>query len=189
VSNTQGEQPDSRRAKIAGAITAVVLLVVIGGAGFTIAKANADAQAHTALMVEVKADGKTLHAASTEDAQLQASANTAAAYQENRAQVAADAAVRAAAEQAAAAAAAEQAAAQAAADAAAQQASQQPTPQGTATDTGSGSDSSSGAASGTPVPFTPSSDPNNAAGGDYADPGSFCASHSASTVNGVPTCD
>lgn len=41
--------------------------------------------------------------------------------------------------------------------------------------------------SGWPVPFTPSSDPNNAAGGDYDV--SACASGTASTVNGVPVCD
>jgi hypothetical protein len=46
-----------------------------------------------------------------------------------------------------------------------------------------------GAPAGTPVPFIASSDPNNANGGDYEDPGIFCASHSASTVNGVPVCD
>lgn len=48
---------------------------------------------------------------------------------------------------------------------------------------------STGAASGTPLPFYPSSDPENATGGDYADPAGFCASGSASTVGGVPTCD
>jgi len=42
---------------------------------------------------------------------------------------------------------------------------------------------------GTPLPFTKSSDPQNALGGDYTDPGLFCASHSGSTVNGVPECD
>ncbi len=47
----------------------------------------------------------------------------------------------------------------------------------------------SGAPSGTPLPFYPSSDPENAEGGQYADPGSFCASGSGSTVNGVPVCD
>lgn len=45
------------------------------------------------------------------------------------------------------------------------------------------------AASGTPLPFYPSSDPQNADGGQYADPATYCASGSASTVNGVPTCD
>ncbi len=45
------------------------------------------------------------------------------------------------------------------------------------------------AASGTPLPFYPSSDPQNAQGGEYADPATYCASGSASTVNGVPTCD
>lgn len=47
----------------------------------------------------------------------------------------------------------------------------------------------SGAARGTPLPFYPSSDPQNANGGDYADPGSYCASKSGSTINGVPQCD
>lgn len=47
----------------------------------------------------------------------------------------------------------------------------------------------SGAASGTPLPFYPSDDPENASGGSYADPGSFCASKSGSTVGGVPVCD
>lgn len=37
------------------------------------------------------------------------------------------------------------------------------------------------------VPFTPSTDPQNADGGTY-DVGA-CASNSASTINGVPTCD
>jgi hypothetical protein len=49
--------------------------------------------------------------------------------------------------------------------------------------------SANGAPAGTRVPFTPSSDPQNANGGDYADPGTFCAAHSASTVGGVPVCD
>lgn len=47
----------------------------------------------------------------------------------------------------------------------------------------------SGAPSGTPLPFHPSGDPENANGGEYADPGTFCASGSGSTVNGVPVCD
>lgn len=42
---------------------------------------------------------------------------------------------------------------------------------------------------GTPLPFTKSSDPQNANGGDYADPGTFCASRSGSTIGGVPQCD
>jgi uncharacterized protein HemX len=66
--------------------------------------------------------------------------------------------------------------AQAAADAAAaQQAAEQPT--------------SSKHPAGTPLPFIPSSDPQNANGGDYTDPSGYCESGSASTVNGVPTCD
>lgn len=45
----------------------------------------------------------------------------------------------------------------------------------------------SGLPSGSAVPFIPSSDPNNAAGGDYDV--SQCASGTASTIGGVPTCD
>lgn len=41
--------------------------------------------------------------------------------------------------------------------------------------------------SGEAVPFIPSSDPNNANGGDYIDPGSYCTSGSASGF--PPVCD
>lgn len=41
--------------------------------------------------------------------------------------------------------------------------------------------------SGQQVPFYPSSDPENAGGGEYADPGSWCTSGSAS--GSVPICD
>lgn len=41
--------------------------------------------------------------------------------------------------------------------------------------------------SGSLVPFIPSSDPNNANGGDYEDPGLYCDSHSAS--GNPPVCD
>ncbi|MGE0399951.1 MAG: hypothetical protein AB7T06_24765 [Kofleriaceae bacterium] len=41
--------------------------------------------------------------------------------------------------------------------------------------------------SGALVPFIPSSDPNNAAGGDYMDPGAYCTSGSASGF--PPVCD
>ncbi len=44
-----------------------------------------------------------------------------------------------------------------------------------------------GSNSGALVPFIPSSDPNNAAGGDYLDPGSYCTSGSASGF--PPRCD
>jgi hypothetical protein len=81
-----------------------------------------------------------------------------------------------AADAAAAKAARDAAAAKAARDAAAKQAAQQNT-------------TSTRHPSGTPLPFYPSSDPQNANGGDYADPGTYCESGSASTINGVPTCD
>lgn len=41
--------------------------------------------------------------------------------------------------------------------------------------------------SGSEVPFIPSDDPNNASGGDYIDPGSYCTSGSASGY--PPICD
>lgn len=44
-----------------------------------------------------------------------------------------------------------------------------------------------GSNSGALVPFIPSSDPNNASGGDYLDPGSYCTSGSASGF--PPRCD
>lgn len=102
---------------------------------------------------------------------------------------------------AAAAAAAQAAAAQAAADAAAAQAAQQQQAQAQSApaDSGSGggdyvgsSAGSSGAASGTPVPMKTDTDPNSGTYGQQViaeDPGLFCAAHSASTINGVPTCD
>lgn len=49
--------------------------------------------------------------------------------------------------------------------------------------------SATGNPKGTPLPFTKSTDPQNANGGDYADPATFCSSRSASTVGGVPQCD
>lgn len=95
-------------------------------------------------------------------------------YDQQIAQQKADAEAAAAAQ-----AAAEAAAAQAAADAAAKAAA----PKRAA--------STNGAPSGTPLPMTLVTDPNNGNYGSYepADPGSFCASHSGSTINGVPTCD
>lgn len=44
-------------------------------------------------------------------------------------------------------------------------------------------------ASGSLVPFIPSDDPENAQGGDYIDPGLYCDSGTASTVNGEVVCD
>jgi len=47
--------------------------------------------------------------------------------------------------------------------------------------------STAAGAPGSRVPFIASSDPNNASGGDYEDPGIFCQSHSAS--GNPPVCD
>jgi len=104
------------------------------------------------------------------------------------AKAAAAAAAAAAAQQAAEAAAARQQA-----DAEAQAASND--------DSGSGDDSSGGSSggtqasgqpSGTPLPMAQVTDPNNGHYGQMVptvDPASWCANHSASTINGVPTCD
>ena len=43
--------------------------------------------------------------------------------------------------------------------------------------------------SGSLVPFIPSDDPENANGGDYVDPGLYCDSGSASTIDGQVVCD
>jgi len=50
----------------------------------------------------------------------------------------------------------------------------------------------SGQPSGTPLPMAQVTDPNNGQYGQMVptvDPASWCANHSASTINGVPTCD
>lgn len=60
-----------------------------------------------------------------------------------------------------------------------------------AADTTQQGGSTQGASSGTPLGWYIITDPNNANYGQkgYDDPGTFCASGSASTINGVPTCD
>lgn len=94
-----------------------------------------------------------------------------AAADQQEQQIEADNAAKAAAAAAAAQAAAEAAAQQAAAQKAAQQKAAAPAP----------------GAPGSRVPFVASSDPNNANGGDYEDPGIYCQSHSAS--GNPPICD
>jgi hypothetical protein len=49
------------------------------------------------------------------------------------------------------------------------------------------SEATTAGAPGSRVPFIKSDDPNNANGGDYEDPGTFCQSHSAS--GNPPVCD
>lgn len=102
---------------------------------------------------------------------------------------AAKAAAALAAQQAAAAAAAQAAAQKAAQEQAAQQAATQQSDTSSSTPSDSGS---SGEPAGTPLPMMKVTDPNNAQYGQMVpavDPGSWCAAHSASTINGVPTCD
>lgn len=119
--STQGET-SKRGSWIAATISGVAIAAVLGVGGFALVKSNLDAQAHTALMVEVKADGKTLNAAATEDAALAATAVEAGQITHIQAVAAEQVAVKVAAEEAAAAEAARVAAEQAAVQAAAQQA-------------------------------------------------------------------
>jgi preprotein translocase subunit SecF len=184
MSKIQGDR-SKRTNVIVGAITAVVMVCVLGSMGVTIARANADAQAHTALMVEVKADGKTLNAAAAEDTALMSSVVEAGQITHIQAVAAEQVAVKIAAEEAARV----QAEQQAAADLAAQQAaaSKQTTRQAPAASSGA-----SGAPAGTPLPMVQVTDPNNGQYGQMVpsvDPAAYCAAGSASTINGVPTCD
>jgi preprotein translocase subunit SecF len=114
MSKIQGDR-SKRTNIIAGAITAAALVGVLGGIGAVAVKANADAEAHTALMVEVKADGRTLNAAAAEDTALAATVVEAGQIAHLQAVAAEQVAVKVAAEQAAAAEAARVAAEQAAA--------------------------------------------------------------------------
>lgn len=186
--SNQGEQPTSRRGKIVTAIVATVLtLGAVGFGGAVIVTANANAAAHTQLMAGVKVDGQELGAAAEEDAALDATVEAAARTTRNQELAAADTAAKVAAEQAAA---AEAARVQAEADAQ-RAAQQQATRQQTTTKQATGAESS-GAPSGTPLPMVQVTDPNNGQYGQMVpsvDPSSYCAAGSASTINGVPTCD
>lgn len=190
MSNTQGEPRQSLKTTIIGG--AIAIVIAVGAvAGVAVASDNARAQAaQEQLLAGAKTDSITMQAATMEDATVAADATQADAINHTdqvaaQAQAAYDAKI--AAQKAAAAKAAALKAAQEAA--AAQQAAQQQEQTQQASGDAPSAPTASGAPAGTPVPFYPSADPNNANHGDYADPGSFCASHSASTVNGVPVCD
>jgi hypothetical protein len=167
--------PRPKRSRIAIAGTALGVAVLVAG---TVLGVNA-ANAYRADIEQSQATAKEYYEAAAEQVEL---ADQAAQDAAESATAADEAVTAAEAEEAAAAAAA---AAQAAADAAAQAAAdaaaapQQPS---------SGGGSNPGA-KGDHVPFVTSSDPNNANGGDYLDPGTYCDSGSASTVGGVPVCD
>ena len=102
-----------------------------------------------------------------------------------------DAAAALAAQEAAVAAqaAADKLAAQATADAAAKAAAVKAPVKRSATTTGGWV--AGQAPKGTPLPHHTETDPNNGNYGQqtYDDPGTFCAAHSGSTINGVPVCD
>jgi membrane protein involved in colicin uptake len=136
------------------------------------------------LLANAKTSSITMQAAVTEDVAVNAGAVQAAAIQHTdllaaQQQAAYDAKI--AAEKAAAAkAAADAAAAQAAQQAAQQQSVQQAAPQRSAPVNNGPSPASgtSGLPAGSPVPWIPSTDPNNSAGGSWDT--QACASHNAS---------
>lgn len=157
-----GEHPKRRIVVIAGSAVAAVALVV--GGVFGVNAAN-DYRAAIEASERAAADYYDAAAKQSELAQAAAEAAAESAEAASAAVTSAEAAEEAAASQAAA----DEAAAAAAASL-------------------NGGGSSNGAP-GDAVPFIPSSDPNNANGGDYIDPGIYCQSGSASTVGGVPVCD
>lgn len=180
------------RNAIAGGITAVIIAAAAIGAPMVVNAANADhaqqVQAENAAKsasVVVKADGVRDTALAQSAIDADTIAKHEAAVKEQEAEAAA-AAAQAAAEKAAQ----EAAAQQAARDAAAQQSQTQNA--STSATNQSSAPTPSGQPSGTPLPMTLVTDPNNGHYGQYVpsvDPASWCANHSASTINGVPTCD
>ena len=142
---------------------------------------STDSQAGNSIISSIDAS----KAATTLAAQTAAKAATDAA-----AAAAAQAAVDAAAAQAAVDAAAAQAAAvKAAAQAAAVKAAPVKKAAVVTVTPKTVSAPAAGAPKGTPLPWNVSSDPQNAQGGWFTDSSTFCAAHSASTVNGTPVCD
>lgn len=202
MDDIQGDKPVSLKARIIG-VSAVIAAVAALVTGVTVqahaAQVTVDAQKALAASAPAYEGAITL-GGNLDDLTVK-SVEAKQAYDAEQARIAAEQAAQAAAAAAAAQAAADaaaQAAAQAAADEAARQAAaqqEQSTSDDTSSDSGvspgSGS-TSSGAASGTPLPMAQVTDPNNGQYGEMVpavDPGSWCASHSASTINGVPTCD
>lgn len=178
---------------IAGGIAALVIAAGAVGTPIVVNAANADhaqqVQAENAAKsasVVVKADGVRDTALAQSAIDADTIAKHEAAVKEQEAEAAAAAAAQAAAEKAAQ----EAAAQQAARDAAARQSQTQNASANTTNQ--SSAPTSSGQPSGTPLPMTLVTDPNNGHYGQYVpsvDPASWCANHSASTINGIPTCD
>lgn len=174
-----------RRNIIAGAITAAVVAAAAIGVPVVV---NASNTAHAQEVQQISAAKNATavtRAAGERDTTLTDSATQAGVIAQQEAEAKAAAAAQAAAEKAAADAAAAQAAQQAQAQAASDDDSD-------SSSSSSSSSASSGQPSGTPLPMAKVTDPNNGQFGQYVptvDPASWCANHSASTINGVPTCD
>lgn len=173
-----------RRRVISNVIAGAVVAVVVGAAAIgtpMIVNASNDAQQNQQRAItDAKAATTLVRSVGERDAVLSQSSDDAGviAQQEAEAKAAAEAAAQAAAAQAAADAAAAQAAqAQAAADDSSEDS-------GASSDTGSsdGGDApaAAGLPAGSPVPPIPGTDSPDT---------TKCASGSASTINGVPTCD
>lgn len=183
MSDTQGEEKAvSLRAKVIGGAAIVVLLAAAGiGVGVSAHAAQVKADAEHAMTLAAPAYEEAIkHGGSLDTLGVQ-SAQAKKDYDTEQARLAAEKAAQEAAAAAAAQAAAD--AAQAAADEAARQAAEQPA-EDSSNDSGSsggGSPSeSTGLPAGSVVPSIPGTD---------APDTTKCASGSASTVNGVPTCD
>jgi membrane protein involved in colicin uptake len=165
---------------IAGAVVAVVVGAAAIGTPMIVNASNVAQQSQQQAITDAKAATALVRSVGERDALLAQSSDEAGviAQQEAEAKAAAAAAAQAAAAQAAADAAAAQAAqqVQAAADASSDDS-------GTSSDSGSsdgGAPASSGLPAGSPVPPIPGTDSPDT---------TKCASGSASTINGVPTCD
>jgi hypothetical protein len=189
MSETAGTK--RRRGRIVSGIAAAVITVgaVIGGVAVWNGVAQAQ-DAHAAYVASDHVFSSAMAESKSDDQQVLDDAVQRQHINEVNAQVQAAEDAKAAA---AAAAAAQAAAAQAAAQEA--QAEQDAQTEPASDDSGSGtggSSSSSGEPSGTPLPMVQVTDPNNGQYGQMVpsvDPASWCANHSASTINGVPTCD
>ncbi len=171
-------------------IIAVVLAVLLVGAttaAIAVNRHQTQVQTASQQASQEKADAKQAAIyekmdAAAAKAVTDARAADEAAYQQYLADQKAAAEAKAAADAKAEA----DAAAKAAVDAAAKQSAKAPAKKA------AGGVPASGQPSGTPLPMKLDTDPNSGQFGEMiiaADPGSWCASHSGSTINGVPTCD
>lgn len=183
MSTTRGETKQSIKSTVIGG--AVAIVVAVGAVfGVSVGLDNARAQAAQLHLLSVaKTSSITMQAATMEDFSVNAGAIQKQAIRHTDMVAALQVAARVAAQKAAAAKAAAAAAAQAAALAAqqaAQQQTQQTVQQSATVQRASApaAPTSDGLPAGSPVPWIPSSDPNNTAGGSWDT--QACASHNAS---------